>query len=95
MDGPVLPPRFTVEMDLRGETLIYREDARVATVICTFGDRPSLSPRTLDGWWYPAERRAEPMTPAERRALVARLADHCRSRLGLSGLTIEAWDEEG
>jgi len=33
------PLRYTVDIDLRGETLIYREPDREATVICTFASR--------------------------------------------------------
>ena len=70
------PPPHTLELDLRGEMLTWREADRVATIICTFGGDPCLVPRTLDGWWYPRERRSVPMTPAERAALVERIADH-------------------
>ena len=81
--------RFTVEIDLRGETLIYREEGRKATVICTFGGDPCLVPRTLSGWWHDADRREEPMSHEESALLIARIADHCRNHLGMSKLTIE------
>lgn len=91
---PPLPPAFTVELDLRGEMLTYREANRSATIICTFGGDPCLVPRTLDGWWYPQERRTVPLSADERTVLLARIADHCRHRLGMSRLSIEAWPEE-
>ena len=88
------PPDFTIELDLRGEMLTYRETGRVATIICTFGGDPCLVPRTLDGWLYPADRRRVPLSPEERAVLLARIADHCRHRLGMSNLTLESWPEE-
>lgn len=82
---------YEIEMDLRGETLIYREPGRGrhVSVICTFGPRPILSPRTLGDWWYPAAHRREDMDAGTREALIARIAAHARSRLGLSALEIE------
>jgi hypothetical protein len=87
---PGLPPPYTLELDLRGEMLTWREAERVATIICTFGGDPCLVPRTLEGWWYPRERRSVPMTPEERTALLGRIAAHCRQVFGMSRLTIEA-----
>ncbi len=91
MGGAELDAIYEIEMDLPGETLIYREPTRGrhSSVICTFGGRPILSPRTLGDWWYPAERRREAMDDGTRAALIARIAAHARGRLGLSGLEIE------
>lgn len=80
---------FTIEIDHRGEMLTIREGGRVATIICTFGARPCLVPRTLDAWWVPAEKRGITLSAAERDALVARIADHCRRRLGMADLVLE------
>lgn len=92
-DRPPAPrpamPQYTVDVDVRGETLTYREPGREATVICTFGGDPCIVPRTLSGWWYPAERRSEAMAEDERARLIARIADHCRSRHGMSRLRFE------
>lgn len=90
-DRPPAPEArpYTVDIDLRGETLTYREPGREATVICTFGGDPCIAPRTLSGWWYPAERRSEAMAEEERATLIARIADYCRSRHGMSRLRFE------
>jgi hypothetical protein len=80
---------FNIEIDLRGETLICSEGNRRATIICTFGGDPCLVPRTLSGWWYPDERREEAMSEDEAAVLVARIADYCRNRFGMSRLRIE------
>lgn len=85
---PAAPPGITITVDHRGEMLTCREGGRVATIICTFSGAPRLVPRTLEGWWIPAERRSEPIAPEERAALVARIAEQCR-RLGMADLTIE------
>lgn len=86
---PAPPPAFTIDVDIRGETLTYREAGRRATVVCAFGGDPRIVPRTLDGWWHPDEGRASPMTPEEARILIERIAAHCRHRLGMSRLTVE------
>jgi hypothetical protein len=90
-DRPPTPEllRYTVDVDVRGETLIYREPDREATVICTFGGDPCIAPRTLSGWWYPAERRSEAMADQEKERLIARIADYCRIRHGMSRLRFE------
>jgi hypothetical protein len=80
---------FTIEIDRRGEMLTIREGGRIATIICTFGGRPCLLPRTLDAWWLPAEKRGIALSPEERDALVARIAAHCRGRLGMADLVLE------
>jgi hypothetical protein len=80
---------FTIEIDHRGEMLTIREAGRVATIICTFGARPCLVPRTLDAWWLPAEKRSIALSPEQREALVALIAEHCRGRLGLNDLVLE------
>lgn len=82
---------FRVTIDLRGETLIYEEPSRRrrTRVICTFGADPVLSPRTLDPWWFPEDRRSLALTEAERAALIDRLCGHARGPLGLTHLRIE------
>lgn len=83
------PPPFTLEIDLHGETLIYREADRKATVICTFGNYPCIVPRTLSGWWYPTDHREVPMSADDGEKLIERIANHCRSHFGMSELRIE------
>jgi hypothetical protein len=83
------PQDLVIEVDRRGEMLTCREGDRVATVICTFGARPCLVPRTLEGWWLPREKRSLPLSPEAREALIARIVEHCRHRLGMPDLVIE------
>lgn len=85
---PATPQRLAITVDHRGEMLTCREGGRVATIICTFSGAPRLVPRTLEGWWIPAEGRSEPIVPEERASLVARIAEQCR-RLGMTDLIIE------
>lgn len=91
MPSARLSVHYDIAMDLPGETLVYTETepCRKATIICTFGRPPCLSPRTLSAWWYPRDRREMPMTGDEARLLIARIAEHCRSRLGMPELRIE------
>lgn len=91
MPGTVLSERYDIAMDLPGETLIYTEPepCRRATIICTFGRPPCLSPRTLSAWWHPMERKEEAMTGDEARLLIERIVEHCRSRFGMSDIRIE------
>ena len=70
---------FTVEIDYRGEMLIYREAERQADVICTWGRRPTIARRTLSGWWYPAETRSQPMEEGERETVLGRIVERLRA----------------
>jgi hypothetical protein len=83
---------YSVEIDLRGETLTYVEGDRRATVICGFGGDPTIAPRTLSAWWYPQERREMAMTEAEAEAVMARIVSYCRGRHGMRNLRIEDED---
>lgn len=81
---------YLVTFDGRGETLTYIESERTAHVICTIGGpEPVLCPRTLSGWWYPAERRAETMSDDEKTMVIERVARYARTRLGMGGLRFE------
>ncbi len=84
-----VPPAFLLEIDRRGEMITYREDGRLATVICTFGDPPCLVVRSLTEWWHPEERRSVPMTAEEREAVIRRILDRCRWRHGLPTIARE------
>ncbi|GGI98733.1 hypothetical protein [Neoroseomonas lacus] len=82
-------PDAELEFDYRGEMLTYREDGRVATIICTFGDPPRLLPRTLNGWRLPDGQGWRPITPAERERVVKRIIDICRQGHGMSRIDLK------
>lgn len=74
----VAPGEHTVEIDYRGEMLTYREAERICDVTCTWGSRPIIARRTLSGWWYPAERRSQAMTPTEQAMVLDSMVEHFR-----------------
>lgn len=82
------PGQHYVEIDYRGETLIYHEHDRRADVSCTFNRKPVIAPRTLSGWWYPAERRSAAMTAAEQEQVIERMVAALR-RQGMSDIRFE------
>lgn len=84
-------PAHTVEVDPRAELLIYREPNRATDVTCTFRGRPRIQARTLSGWWYPSEQRAEKMSRAEEVEVLRRMVEYCRINHGMQDLLIEGW----
>jgi hypothetical protein len=87
---PALAPgRHSVEIDYRGEMLIYREHDRRADVICTFNPKPVIVLRTLTGWWYPAARRSAALTADERREVIERMVAALH-RQGMADIRFEA-----
>ncbi len=83
------PTPHTVEVDYRGEMLIYREPNRSTDVACIFQGQPRILSHTLSGWWYPGERRAERMSREERTTTLGRIAEYCRRHHGMPHLAIE------
>lgn len=74
----------TIEMDLRGEMLLYREDERCTDIIWTWNGGHRLHPDTLTQWWYPATRRSVPLTGTEKAALMQRFLAYARSFISAS-----------
>lgn len=71
----------SVEMDIRGELLILREEGRRTDIVWTWNQGNKLYRSTLSPWWYPAERRSEPMTEAENQRVLGRFLDHARAHI--------------
>jgi hypothetical protein len=82
------PGQHYVEIDYRGEMLIYREHDRRADLSCSFNRKPVIARRTLTGWWYPAERRSEAMTAAEQGQVMDRMVAALH-RAGMSDVRFE------
>jgi hypothetical protein len=87
--GPKAPPKaevvatsWSVEADIRGEELIYREEGRRATVRWTWNGGSRIHPESLSAWWLHAERREEPMTREERARALRRLMQYAGDRGG-------------
>jgi len=82
---PYLSKHYTIKIDHRGEMITYIEPTRSATIICTFWDsRVSIARRTLSSWWYPAERKSEPMTPEEADTAFANILQALHHEQGIS-----------
>lgn len=79
--APAHYPPGSVEMDPRGELLILHEADRRADIVWTWNRGDQLYRSSLSPWWYPAERRAQPMTDAEREAVIARFLDFARQHI--------------
>ncbi len=73
---------WTVEADIPGEELIYREEGRRASVRWTWNGGSRIDPGSLSAWWVSAERREEPMTPQERERVLRRLMQYAGDRGG-------------
>lgn len=80
---------YTVEIDIRGETLTYCELNRSAYVVCTFYQVPCVSSGTLSNWYYPLGRRSEKMSAQEKQIILDRIVSYCRNHHGMTKLTVE------
>jgi hypothetical protein len=83
---PASPPKRlrltgTIDMDVRGETLVYREAERRATIVWTWTDGSTLYPSTLSGWHSADPRQELPMTDEELEAVLRRFVDFARQHL--------------
>jgi hypothetical protein len=79
---PVVVKTFahdTVEMDVRGEMLILHETDRRTDIIWTWNKGNYLYRSSLSAWWYPAERRSQPMTDEEKERVLERFMEYGRT----------------
>lgn len=80
-------PNDHVELDYRGEMLILHEADRRTDIVWTWNQGDRLYRSSLSPWWYPQERRSQPMTDEEKDQVIARFLDfariHINSRIEL------------
>ena len=76
--------RGTVEMDVRGEMLILHETERRTDIIWTWNKGNYLYRSSLSAWWYPAERRSEPMSDEEKEKVLEGFMAYGRSHISSS-----------
>lgn len=69
----------TMEMDIRGEMLILHETDRRTDISWTWNKGNYLYRSSLSPWWYPAERRTQPMTEEEKETVLERFMAYGRS----------------
>ncbi len=80
---------YVIELDHRGEMLTYRELDRSTTLACGFGRKVVLATRTLCDWWYPGERRVQPMTASEKAMVIERVKLYCYREQGVAHVELE------
>jgi len=71
----------TIEMDIRGELLIYRDEKRRTDIIWTWSNGNRIYPSSLSPWWHLIEKRTIAMTEEERKGMLARFIDFARSNI--------------
>ena len=79
---PKVYPPGTVEMDYRGEMLIYHEADRKADIIWTWNKGSRLYRSTLSPWWYRTERVSRSMTDEERDMVLERFMAFAHVHIG-------------
>jgi hypothetical protein len=86
---PEAPPKeptqataWTVEPDLRGEELVYREPGRKTSVRWTWSSGSRIVTASLGPWWYTEEHREQAMTPEERALVLQRLEQRAQLLFG-------------
>lgn len=72
----------SIEMDFRGELLIYHEAERRTEMVWTWSRGNHFYLSSLTHWWYPIERRSVPLTPEEKEQLLERFLAYGRANIG-------------
>ncbi len=80
--APVVHAPGKVEMDYRGEMLIYHETERRTDIIWTWSRGNHYYRSSLTHWWYPAERRSVPLTEEEKEAVLAKFIAYGHAHIG-------------
>jgi hypothetical protein len=88
-DEPLPAPKSTrlpgtIELDYRGEMLIYRETERITDIIWTWSQGNHFYRSSLTHWWYPNERRSVPLTEVEKEDLLQTFLDFGHAHIGSS-----------
>jgi len=85
------PPRLTghIEMDFRGEMLIYREEERSTDIVWTWSQGNHFHRSSLTHWWYPTEKRSVPLSEAEREELIQAFLHFGHTHIGSSIHVVE------
>ena len=72
----------SVELDFRGEMLIYREAERTTDIIWTWSQGNHFYRSSLSHWWYPNEKRSVPLTATEKEDLLQTFLDFGHINIG-------------
>jgi hypothetical protein len=86
--GPRPPIEEWLELDIRGETLIYHLAGSRCSVDWCHSAGHQLYRSSLTAWFDPATRRTTPMDAEEAELVFARIVVLARPQLGTSDITI-------
>ncbi len=78
-----------LEMDIRGETLVYHRAGRTAYLAWTYTQGHRVYRSSLREWAGPEPGQTAPLTVEEREAVLQRIIQLAQGRLGLSDVRIE------
>lgn len=78
-----------LEMDIRGETLVYHRDGRTAYLAWTYTQGHRVYRSSLREWAGPESGKTAPLAGEEREAVLHRIIQLAQGRLGLSDIRIE------
>lgn len=78
-----------LEMDIRGETLVYHRDGRTAYLAWTYTDGHRVYRSSLREWAGPEPGQHAAIADEEREAVLRRIVQLAQGRLGLSDIRIE------
>jgi hypothetical protein len=79
---PVVHAPGSIEMDYRGEMLIYHEAGRSTDIVWTWNRGNHYYRSSLTHWWYPAERRSVPFTDEEKETVLAKFIGYQHTHIG-------------
>ncbi len=79
----------TIELDFRGEMLIYREAERTTDIIWTWSQGNHFYRSSLTHWWYPYEKRSVPLTAIEKEDLLQTFLDFGHIHIGSTIRVVE------
>lgn len=71
--APATEPAESLEVDIRGETLVYRAAGRTACLAWTYTRGHHVYRSSLTEWTGPGRGERQPMTPAEQERVIARI----------------------
>ncbi len=82
-------PDERLEMDIRGETLVYHRDGRTAYLTWTYTQGHRVYRSSLREWAGPGPGQSTALAGEEREAVLQRIVQLAQGRLGLSDIRIE------
>lgn len=82
------PGEDWIELDIRGETILYYAEGRRTSVTWTYTRGHHLYRSSLEEWFDPETRRLTPIGTEEGDRILARIAELARPKLGTANVII-------